>query len=181
MAILRCLQCARKVRKGLVIYFQRDRFDSLLRISKRHFERVPQQPETCDIRNRVNDAVEFRLRFNFMKSYGSRAVQRAHGSCSRDYCLWFSASVFQRRRNHARSERFCIQKNVARARADILPNSFGIDDTRNGIPEENIFVANRMTADHRTLRLHHFCQAALQNLRQNFGIAFFRETNNRER
>ncbi len=58
---------------------------------------------------------------------------------------------------------------------------FRIDKACDRVAELNIVVANRVAADHAALCFRHFVQATANDLFENRGIPFFRETNQGQR
>src|SRR5260221_11979544 len=80
MAFLCCLQCTRQISELCVIELERSSFDSLRRISQRHFTRVPEQTEAGNVSNGMNCVLVICMCFDLMQSLGSGAIQRAHGA-----------------------------------------------------------------------------------------------------
>jgi len=85
------------------------------------------------------------------------------------------AIFLQRCREHAGSDGFGQQQDIARARADISPNSLRMDDARHCVAKLNIVIANRVTADDAALCFRHLRKAAANNLLEDLGITLVRE------
>jgi hypothetical protein len=54
-------------------------------------------------------------------------------------------------------------------------------DVQKMAPAAAHFIADRMAANHGAVRVHHFCQPALQDLRQNFRLSLLRKSDDRQR
>ncbi len=122
-----------------------------------------------------------RLFLQFLQRFGSCAIQFRHRSSRRLYVIRCSSILLQRGREYARSDRFRQQKDIARARADIPPNSLRVDDAGNCVPKLNIVVSNRMAADDAAFCFRHFRKATANDLLENVRCTFVRKANDRKR
>ena len=145
-----------------------------------HFARVAEEAEASDVSDGVNRRLLSCGVCEFVKGFRSVTIEARHGSdgCFDGACGGFTR--FEGRGNDACPNRFREDQSVARACADIAPDTFGVDDTGDGVAEFQIVVANGMAADDRATGLVHFRQAAAEDLFENNGIATIGESDNRE-